>query len=176
MRKVLISACLIGERVRYDGQAKTCNDAILKQWLAQGRVVSICPEVAGGLPVPRQPAEISGGRGQDVLNGCAHVISREGQEVTEAFIAGARLIGDLVRTKRAVLAVLKDGSPSCGSNYIYDGTFSGRRISGNGVTAALLKKQGIRVFSENEIEKAAEYLRSSDGDRRADINVAIAPQ
>jgi len=166
MRKVLISACLIGERIRYDGQAKTCNDAILKQWLAQGRVVSICPEVAGRLPVPRQPAEISGGRGQDVLNGCAQVMSREGEEVTEAFIAGARFTGDLVQTKCVVLAVLKDGSPSCGSNYIYDGTFSGRRIPGSGISAALLKQQGIRVFSENEIEKAAGYLRSSDGGRR----------
>jgi len=165
-RKVLISACLIGERVRYDGQAKTCNDAILKRWLAQGRVVSICPEVAGGLPVPRQPAEISGGRGKDVLNGCAHVISREGEEVTEAFIAGARLTGDLVRTKCAALAVLKDGSPSCGSNYIYDGTFSGRRIPGCGVPAALLIQQGIRVFSENEIEKAAGYLKLFNSGRR----------
>jgi uncharacterized protein YbbK (DUF523 family) len=166
MRKVLISACLIGERVRYDGKAKTCNDAILKQWLAQGRVVPICPEVAGGLPVPRQPAEISGGRGEDVLNNCADVISRNGQITTEAFIAGARLTGDLLRKTDAVLAVLKDGSPSCGSNYIYDGTFSGRRIPGNGVTAALLKQQGVKVFSEKEIEKTAGYLRSTDGGRR----------
>ncbi len=141
---VLVSACLLGERVRYNGRDAQANSAVLERWRAEGRLVPFCPEVAGGLGVPRPPAEIQGGGGADV---------------THAFERGARLALDEAVAHDVRVAILKDGSPSCGTTRIADGSFSGRDRQAAGVTAALLERHGIRVFSEHQLAEADAYLR-----------------
>lgn len=160
MEKVLISACLLGERVRYNGIVKTFENQILLSWHRQGRVIAVCPEVAGGLPVPRPSAEISNGDGSQVLSGHKKVININGQDVTQYFLEGAHRALELAFSSGIRIAVLKEGSPSCGSSYIYDGSFSGNKKPGKGVTAALLEKKGIRVFSEREIPEAENFLKT----------------
>ena len=158
MIKVLVSACLVGERVRYDGTKVTCDSEILISWKIDGMIVPFCPEVAGNLPVPRPAAEIINGTGADVLQKYTGVFNIKGQDVTQSFIRGAEKALAITRKMKISLAILKDRSPSCGKTCIYDGSFSKVRRSGNGVTAALLEKNGIRLFNENEIKKAATYL------------------
>lgn len=155
MVRVLVSACLMGERVRYDGKKLHYNSSILKKWKDEGCVVPFCPEVAGNLPVPRPPAEIIKGTGTDVLEKKTGVFNINGQDVTDSFIRGAEKALEVARKMQITIALLKDGSPSCGKTSIYDGSFSKVRRPGNGVTTALLEKNGISVFSENEIKKAA---------------------
>ena len=163
MEKVLVSACLLGDPVRYDGGTLNFEDQTLTQWRKEGRLVSICPEIAGGLPVPRSRSEIVGGDGHRVLNGRSSVISITGQDVTRFFLTGAQKALELVRAYNIRLAVFKEGSPSCGSGYIYDGSFSGNRKPGEGVAAALLEKNGVRVFSERNISEARKYLEWNNG-------------
>jgi uncharacterized protein YbbK (DUF523 family) len=163
MEKVLVSACLLGDLVRYNGAALILEDQTLTQWRKEGRLVSICPEVAGGLPVPRPRAEIVRGDGHTVLNGRSSVISITGQDVTRFFLTGAQKALELARAYIIRLAVFKEGSPSCGSGYIYDGSFSGIKKPGNGVAAALLDKNGVRVFSERNISEARKYLKRENG-------------
>jgi len=158
MIKMLVSACLVGERVRYDGAQMTCDSKILKSWKHNGMIVPFCPEVAGNLPVPRPAAEIINGTGTDVLDKYTGVFNIKGQDVTESFIRGAEKALALTRKMQINIAILKDRSPSCGKTCIYDGSFSKVRRSGNGVTTALLEKNGISVFNENEIKQAAAYL------------------
>ena len=155
--KVLVSRCLLGHRVRYDGGASGPYD-LLAQWQAEGRVIALCPEVAGGLPTPRAAAEIPGGQGFDVLNGRAPVMTTEGEDVTEAFVSGANQALALVEQHNIRIAVLKANSPSCGNRLTYDGTFSGTKIEGQGVTAALLSAAGVQVFNEWELAEAAKTL------------------
>jgi uncharacterized protein YbbK (DUF523 family) len=163
MERVLVSACLMGRRVRYDGGAKTSADALLAAWREEGRLVPFCPEVEGGLPVPRPPAEIEGGvSGVAVLSGAARVLTDDGSDVTAEFLSGAQSALAVARSFGVRLAVLKEGSPSCGALTIYDGTFQGRRTPGQGVTTALLELNGIRVFTEDHIAEAAAYLRGLD--------------
>jgi uncharacterized protein YbbK (DUF523 family) len=160
LQPVLVSGCLLGEAVRYNGADKRSGDAILQRWLAEGRVVSICPEVAGGLPVPRPPSEIENRAGAAaVLSGGARVLARTGTDVTDAFLRGAEEA--LARAERhgVRVAVLKEGSPSCGSGYTYDGTFSGTKVPGQGVTAARLAAAGVRVFSEAQFAEADRLLQ-----------------
>ena len=151
--KILISACLLGELVRYDGGHCQVENELLERWARQGRLIPICPEVAGGLPVPRTNAEIVGGTARDVLDGKARVLDASGRDVTEAFLLGAKKALEEARKHQVEIAILKDHSPSCGTTMVYDGRFRGRKIPGLGITAALLKRHGIRVFSEKEIEK-----------------------
>ncbi len=160
MEKILVSACLLGKPVRYNGEALIFEDQTLTHWLSEGRLVPICPEVAGGLPVPRPRAEIINGDGGFVLNGRTGVINNNGQDVTNCFLAGAHKALELAGINNIKLAVFKEGSPSCGSGYIYDGSFSGIKKPGKGVAAALLEKNGIRVFSEREISEAEKYLKT----------------
>ena len=155
--KVLVSRCLLGHRVRYDGGASGPY-AQLAQWQAEGRVIALCPEVAGGLPTPRAAAEIPGGQGVEVLAGKAAVITTEGEDVTEAFVSGARQALALVERHGIRLAILKANSPSCGNRLTYDGSFSGVKVEGQGVTAALLTRAGVQVFSELELPEAAAAL------------------
>lgn len=155
--KVLVSACLLGQPVRYDGRSSGHPD-LLQLWQQQGRVVPLCPEVAGGLPTPRPPAEIPGGQGGAVLDGEARVVTVQGEDVSAEFLAGARLALELVRRHGIRVAVLKSGSPSCGNRQVYDGAFSGSKIDGEGVTSALLRREGVQVFSELELEAAARAL------------------
>ena len=158
MKKILVSACLLGERVRYNGVFKSFESHVLESWNRRGWVVAICPEVVGGLSVPRPRSEISRDDGIQVLNGHKKVININGQDVTKYFLDGAQKALELALFHKVKLAVLKEGSPSCGSGYIYDGSFSGLKKPGKGVTAALLEENDIRVFSEREIPEAEEYL------------------
>jgi uncharacterized protein YbbK (DUF523 family) len=158
VQKVLVSRCLLGHPVRYDGGASGPFD-LLARWQAEGRVVALCPEVAGGLPTPRAPAEIPGGQGGDVLAGRVPVIDVTGADVTDAFVAGAEVALRLVRQHGIKVAVLKANSPSCGNLETYDGSFSGVRVAGEGVTAALLRREGVQVFSELQLAEAAALLQ-----------------
>lgn len=148
---ILVSACLVGCRARYDGTIITTVDDRLERWSAAGLVLPFCPETAGGLSVPRPPAEIAGGAGQAVWAGNAQVHTCEGTDVTAAFVAGARLASDACRHFKLHSAVLKDGSPSCGTTRIYDGHFRGRQVEGQGVTAALLAVQGLTLYNEGNL-------------------------
>ncbi len=146
--KVLVSACLLGDRVRYDGRVLPV-DPVIARWQARGMVVACCPEVAGGLSVPRPPAEI-------VAPGC--VRCRDGSDVSAAFARGAEAALALCRAHGITVAVLKEGSPSCGSSCVGDGSFSGAKVAGEGMTAALLRRYGVRVFSEKRLQAAARAL------------------
>lgn len=147
--------------MRYDGGASGPFD-LLEQWIEEGRVVPLCPEVAGGLPTPRAAAEIPGGQGVEVLDGIAAVITTDGEDVSAQFLEGARQALELVQKHGIRVAVLKANSPSCGNLLTYDGTFRGVKVSGEGVTAALLKRHGVRVFSELELAEAAVTLAALD--------------
>jgi len=157
MEKILVSRCLLGHRVRYDGGASGPFD-LLEQWIEEGRVVPLCPEVAGGLPTPRAAAEIPGGQGGEVLDGTAAVITTDGEDVSAQFLEGARQALELVQKHGIRVAVLKANSPSCGNLLTYDGTFSGTKVNGEGVTAALLRRHGVQVFNELELRQAAQAL------------------
>ena len=161
MQKILVSACMMGQKVRYNASDVSTDDALIEQWRRQGRLIPFCPELAGGFPVPRPPAEIETGKGGEaVLDQGARVLENSGDDVTRYFRRGAELTLDAVKAHGIKLAILKEGSPSCGSAEIYDGTFSGKSIPGVGVTTALLKRNGIKVFSEQQTTEAADYLRS----------------
>jgi uncharacterized protein YbbK (DUF523 family) len=156
MQKILVSACLLGEKVRYDGDHSRAPD--LEQWQQKGRIVSLCPEVAGGLPVPRPAAEIESGDSDLILRGRGLIRSIDGQDVTDAFVDGAERALALCFKHHIRIAVLKEGSPSCGANFINNGDFSGTKIDGMGITAKLLSRHGVSVFSENHLDLAAEKL------------------
>lgn len=162
MEKILVSRCLLGHRVRYDGGAHGPFD-LLGRWQAEGRIVPLCPEVAGGLPTPRPPAEIPGGQGGAVLDGQRPVMTDGGADVTAAFVAGAAAALELVARHGIRLAVLKARSPSCGNLENYDGSFSGTRVAGEGVTAAALKRAGVAVFNETELVAAQRLLAALEG-------------
>ena len=159
MEKILMSACLLGEKVRYDARGQNVESKILDQWKQEGRIVRVCPEMAGGLPVPRPAAEIVGsGGGLAVINNSAKVLRKDGTDVSSEFLQGAQFALSLAQKYQIKLAILKERSPSCGSGEIYDGSFSSKKITDVGVTTALLQQHGIKVFSENQIEEAAAYL------------------
>ncbi|MFA1545860.1 DUF523 domain-containing protein [Actinomadura chokoriensis] len=158
MERILVSSCLAGRRVRYDGAAKPVGGELFERWRTEGRLVPFCPEVSGGLAVPRPPAEIIGGDGADVLDGTARILTDAGDDVTVEFLRGARLALDTARRSGARVAVLKEGSPSCGGHRIYDGTFTGTSSPGAGVTTALLQRSGIKVFSEDDLNAVQSFL------------------
>jgi uncharacterized protein YbbK (DUF523 family) len=158
MRKVLVSSCLVGDPVRYDGTAATCSHPVLEQWLREARIIPHCPEIAGGLGTPRSPVELTGGDGEAVLKTLARARGPHGEDVTAAFIAGAMATVSLCQRLGILVAVLKERSPSCGSSSLYDGTFSGLLIAGPGVTTAALRAHGVSVFSEAEWELAEARL------------------
>ncbi len=160
MQKILISACLVGVPVRYNGLALTVESGIVDRWVKAGQVITFCPEVSGGLPTPRQPAEIIHSDGLSVLKGTARIVQRDGGDVTSEFISGAKLALELCLKHKIGLAILTESSPSCGSSTIYNGEFSGTKIAGAGVTSALLLENGIRVFSQHSIGDAEKYFNS----------------
>ncbi|MBS7607686.1 MAG: DUF523 domain-containing protein [Candidatus Bathyarchaeia archaeon] len=135
----LCSACLLGIKCRYDG--KDCRNEKVVELLKIELLIPVCPEQLGGLPTPREPAEIVGGK----------VLTKSGRDVTENFIRGARETLKIVKLLGVKEAVLKQGSPSCGCGRIYNGTFSGKTVEGDGITAALLKKHGIKVITEEDL-------------------------
>lgn len=149
---ILVSACLLNHPVRYKGDANPCPQ--LLEALAKGhgdQLLPFCPEVSGSLPTPRPPAEICGGSGVDVLQGKVLVVNKEGQDVTAAFIDGAQKCAELCQKKGITVAILKQRSPSCGSKAIYDGSFSGTTMAGQGVTTALLTSMGVKVYGEEDL-------------------------
>lgn len=165
MNKILVSACLMGHAVRYDGQSKPLAHPAIARWIEEGRLVTICPEMSAGMPVPRPPAEIEGGAtGEDVLAGRARVAEITGGDVTEEFEQAAENALALATKTGCRYALLIDGSPSCGSGFVYDGTFSGHRQAGNGVTAALLKQAGIAVYCDREVEQLVARLAADEAD------------
>lgn len=159
MEFVLVSACLLGEAVRYNGGDMRCDHVILRQWQRDGRVVAVCPEVAGGLPIPRPRAEIAGAAGGlKVLAGIAKVVDSNGRDVSAHLIGGAERALELARARHIRVAVLKEGSPSCGTGFVFDGTFTDTRVNGPGVTATLLQQAGVHVFSEAQLAEADALL------------------
>ena len=160
--KILISACLLGQPVRFDGQSKPVENPTLKNWLAEGRLVTACPEVSGGLPVPRPAAEMDG-LADNILVGRGAVKTADDADVSRYFLSGAEQTLELCQQQNIRVAILKENSPSCGSTQVYDGSFSHRLISGAGITTTLLRQNGISVFSEFEIDAAAELIRTHPG-------------
>lgn len=159
--KLLISRCLLGEACRYDGQCKTNIHNELRQvGITENDYESVCPECEGGLPTPRLPSEICEGTALDVLNHRGRVIAKNGKDNTEAFFKGAFIALNRCLENNIEVALLKSKSPSCGSGCIYDGTFSGQLTSGNGVTTELLRKNGILVFNETQIELMSTHLKA----------------
>jgi len=143
---VLCSACLLGFRTRYDGADK--QSARVLAWLADKEVVPICPEVAGGLPIPRLPADFDVGDGRGVLDGLARVLTREGGDVTAPFRRGAELALQAAQRYGANVALLKEGSPSCGTTRV---CVAGRQVGGKGVAAAALERAGILLLSDEDL-------------------------
>ncbi|MDY0345341.1 MAG: DUF523 domain-containing protein [Bacilli bacterium] len=146
MKKVLISACLIGDKVRYDG--KDNLSPYIEQLMQLFELIPFCPEVEGGLSIPRIPSEIRKGR----------VYNQERKEVTKYFLLGANKALNICRYLQIELAILKEDSPSCGVKSVYDGTFNRRKIAGQGITTALLRRNGIEVISEHDIPALLEKL------------------
>ena len=142
MEKILISACLIGDKTKYDGGDNLSKNPFLDQLLEKYELVPYCPEVGGGLPTPRLSSE----RKKD------RVVNLEGKDVTKEYKRGADRALDLCLYLGIKVAILKERSPSCGVHEIHDGSFSERLIKGEGVTTELLRRKGIRVISEDEIE------------------------
>lgn len=138
---ILISACLLGIRCRYDGAAK--YDARIEKLMEKHHLIPVCPEIYGGLSTPRDPSERSGDK----------VAGKSGQDVTEAFLKGAEETLALAKLFHCEYAILKERSPSCGHGQIYDGSFTGKLISGSGVAAELLMKNGVKVLGESQMEE-----------------------
>ena len=143
--KYIVSACLAGEKCRYDGNSNTVDR--IRSMVENSTAIAVCPEVLGGLPVPRVRCEL-----QKNEDGSHLIKGEDGKNYTEAFLRGAMLSLKLAQENEITQAILKSKSPSCGCGSIYDGTFSGRLAEGNGITADLFIKSGIKVFTENNAE------------------------
>jgi uncharacterized protein YbbK (DUF523 family) len=147
---VLCSACLLGQACRFDGGDKLSRAVIAA--LRDKEVVPICPEVAGGLGVPRAPCSLSGGDGKDVLSGSARVMTSDGRDATAAYLAGAAAAAAAAKRFGATVAILKEKSPSCASRSVLIGP---RLAPGAGVTAAALARDGLAVVSSDDLEAEA---------------------
>ena len=137
--KIAVSACLLGENCKYNGGNNYSEK--LKDYIKDKDIVAVCPEVLGGLSIPREPSEI--------VNGI--VRHKDGTSVDKEFRKGAKAALEIVKEKKAQIVILQSRSPSCGVNVIYDGTFSGRIISGQGIFADLLKKNGIKAIDIEDL-------------------------
>ena len=146
---IVISACLIGQNCRYDGKSKVVDwvDRLSKQ----GQTIAVCPEVLGGLSIPRLPCEITGEK----------VYSQDGADVTCAFKMGAEKTTEIAKTVGAKVAILKANSPSCGNCKVYNGNFDGGLVDGKGVTVKALEEKGIVVFNENEAKEFKQFVESN---------------
>ena len=145
--RILISACLLGVNCRYNGTGGCLAE--LPELMALAELVPVCPEILGGLPTPRPPAERMGER----------VVSCEGGDVTDAYAKGARESLHLAQLFDAKCALMKERSPSCGAGEIYDGTFTHTRIPGDGTASQLLKANGITVYGESRIHELIDLLK-----------------
>jgi len=144
-----VSACLVGENCRYNGK-NSLNEKV-KHFINFKNVITFCPEILGGLSIPRQPAEIKWGNGKDILLDKCKVIDKNGQDVTKYFLAGAKASLELLKLYKVNFVILKQFSPSCGKGKIYDGSFTKKIIEGNGITANFLLYNGISVITEEEL-------------------------
>lgn len=145
----IISACLCGVNCKYNGE-NNLSERCMKLF-REGKAVLVCPEQLGGLSTPRDPVELNN-EASEVINGNGKALSNQGEDVTKQFIDGAYETLRIAKELGATKAVLKEGSPSCGSNYIYDGTFSRNKIKGKGITAQILENEDITVFSDEDLE------------------------
>ena len=143
---ILVSACLLGVECRYDGRGVLMSQA--EELLSRHHLIPVCPEIMGGLATPRTPAERTG----------SGVVTRDGEDVTAAYEKGAGEVLKLARLSGCQAAILKERSPSCGSGTVYDGSFSGTLTAGDGIAAALLKKNGVMVVGESQAQKLFEIL------------------
>lgn len=148
---LIVSACLLGVRARYDGGGNA--NGLLLKYAGRGQYLPLCPEQLGGLATPRQPAEIIGGGGGDVLAGRARVIGRDGGDFTAAFLRGADQLCHIVRAFPVTAAILKARSPSCGVGHIYDGSFTATQTDASGVAAAALAALGLPLYTEETIDE-----------------------
>lgn len=149
MRKILVSRCLYGgDPVRYDGKSKAETDPRFLKWKEEGRLIPVCPEVFGGLSTPRADAQRQGDR----------VVARTGVDVTAEYMAGAEEAVRLAKEHDVICALMKEKSPSCGSSRIYDGSFDGTLVEGQGLAVELLRKAGIKVFSEEQLDEVQQLI------------------
>ena len=162
--KILVSSCLLGEDVRYDGNNSSIafNPKVsfsLKELfmdiLCENEIYSFCPEVSGGLGIPRTPAEI-------VKNEKPFIVKDEnGTDVTISFLLGAKKAFDICKEENIKVALLKSNSPSCGNIKVYDGTFSNNLVEGQGLTAKLLKENGIEIFNETQLKELSKFIKTN---------------
>lgn len=148
---ILISGCLSGDNAFYNGTRKVNSE--IRKLVKNGEAIPACPELLGGLLIPRERSEIVGGTGKDVLLGKCKVITERGKDVTQSFVEGAEAVLVIAKKHGIKTAVLKSRSPACGCGEICDGTFTGKLIAGDGVTCALLKMNSIEVISDLQFIK-----------------------
>lgn len=141
MKKIIVSACLLGDKCKYDGHSNYVP--LIKQLREKFDIIPICPEVNGGMSTPRTPSEIQGDR----------VVNQKGKDVTKYFDKGVQYVLGAVKYFDVQIAVLKEKSPSCGVNKIYDGSFNGKLIDGQGWLTRELTKLGVKIYSEDQIEE-----------------------
>ena len=160
--KILVSACLMGFKIRYNGSEKAQLIEKMRQWQQEQRLVIHCPELAAGLPTPRAPAEIFNADGKTVMQEQARILDNTGLDVTNHYQLAAWMALRAAQESGCTAALLTDGSPTCGSQFIYDGSFTGQRKSGMGVAASLLAEQGIRVFSETQLAELVAWIEERE--------------
>ncbi|HFV9219159.1 TPA: DUF523 domain-containing protein [Enterobacter hormaechei subsp. steigerwaltii] len=162
INKILVSACLMGHKVRYNGTKKAQMTHKLARWQQDQRLVIHCPELAAGLPVPRPPAEIVSADGKDVMCGQARIVENTGRDVTDHYQLAAWLALRAAQESGCTAALLTDGSPTCGSQFIYNGSFSSQPKLGMGVAASLLSEHGIVVFSETQFDELVIWIEERE--------------
>ncbi len=164
---ILVSACLLGHKVKYSGGSNTHE--LLLEYNKRGRFIAICPECFAMLPVPRPPMEIQGGTGRKVIAGRARAIDANGMDTTSYLLTGADKVIKIAEAYHAKVAILKEGSPSCGVRRVHDGSFTGKYVKGPGVTAALLAKAGLKIYSEKDmtVGRLEELISEDMKDRRS---------
>lgn len=162
INKILVSACLMGFKIRYNGSEKAQIAEKLERWQQQQRLVIHCPELAAGLPTPRPPAEIIYADGKDVMQQQARIMDNTGVDVTEHYQLAAWIALRCAQESGCTAALLTDGSPTCGSQFIYDGSFSAQRKSGMGVAASLLTDHGIKVFSDQQLIELVAWIEERE--------------
>lgn len=162
--KILISSCLLGEDVRYDGgnssiamgaKFRFSQKELFMDILCDNEIYSFCPEVSGGLPTPREPAELTSS------DKPFKVQTSEGNDLTINFLIGAKNALDLCKEEGITVALLKSKSPSCGNEKIYDGTFSEKLVEGQGLTARLLEENGLTIFNENQLNELNKFIKAN---------------
>lgn len=152
---ILVSACLAGVNCRYNGGS--CEDKAIVELVRQGKAIAVCPELLGGLPMPRPSCEIF----NDPEKG-RRVVSKDGRDFTAEFVKGAKKTAAMAKALGIHKAILKSRSPSCGCGLIYDGTFSGKLISGNGIATEMLIANGVKVFTENDFHQDVAMFNQKD--------------